>query len=311
MPSRASFTGFQRRFLLYWPGSRSAPRSKATRCCGWGSPPPVASLSEPLSIGLVGLIAAGHSGIPAMRGGSRRRWTRRAPTFLSPGHALHDARRAEAVGTHRREELPSARHQAQLRAGPDRCRAGRRRDESTRPPSLLRPDWPAPRAVAPFVATVHDVSSAPASRGAGTPTSAWSGPGQRGAHVPSSRYRDSPATRLRGIFGVPMDRIEVIHSGPGLTDARRPSRDGLLHPSGRTSSTCRRPGRTQERAVPDPGLRPGRPGSRPAPRWTRRRRLRRDPHPEVEQARHKDRVRLVQDASDRTSTRSTARRSRS
>ena len=70
--TRASFTGFPTAFLaLLLAGLAVRAAIEATRCCGWGRRPPVASLSEPLSIGLVGLIAAGHSGIPAMRGRSR------------------------------------------------------------------------------------------------------------------------------------------------------------------------------------------------------------------------------------------------
>ena len=84
--------------------------------------------------------------------------------------------------------------------------------------------------MAPFVATVHDVSSAPglARRRHAYKRLVWPWAARRArALVAVSRFAGEETARH---FGVPMDRIEVIHSGPGLTDVPPAERDGAAAP---------------------------------------------------------------------------------
>lgn len=149
----------------------------------------------------------------------------------------------------------------------------------------------------PFMATVHDVSSAPglARRRHAYKRLVWPWAARRArALVAVSQFAGEETARH---LGVPMDRIEVIHSGPGFTDAAPAGRDGAAPPerpyflyvgdlAGRKNVPFLIRAFDQADAAADLLL-VGRAD---------------DDYPEiraaVEHARHRERVRIVEDASD-------------
>lgn len=150
----------------------------------------------------------------------------------------------------------------------------------------------------PFVATVHDVSSAPglARRRHAYKRLVWPWAARRArALVAVSRFAGEETARH---LGVPMDRIEVIHSGPGLTEAPSAESDGAAAPErpyflyvGDLAGRKNVPFLIRAFDQADPGadlLLVGHVDDDYA-----------EIRAEVERARHRDRIRLVQDASDR------------
>jgi glycosyltransferase involved in cell wall biosynthesis len=150
----------------------------------------------------------------------------------------------------------------------------------------------------PFVATVHDVSSAPglARRRHAYKRLVWPWAARRArALVAVSRFAGEETARH---FGVPTDRIEVIHSGPGLTDAPPAERDGAAAPErpyflyvGDLAARKNVPFLIRAFDEADPAaelLLVGHADDDYA-----------EIRSEVEHARHGDRIHIVQDASDR------------
>jgi glycosyltransferase involved in cell wall biosynthesis len=150
----------------------------------------------------------------------------------------------------------------------------------------------------PFVATVHDVSSAPglARRRHAYKRLVWPWAARRArALVAVSRFAGEETARH---FGVPTDRIEVIHSGPGLTDVPPAERDGAAAPErpyflyvGDLAGRKNVPFLIRAFDQADPAaqlLLVGHADDDYA-----------EIRSEVERARHGDRIHIVQDASDR------------
>jgi glycosyltransferase involved in cell wall biosynthesis len=150
----------------------------------------------------------------------------------------------------------------------------------------------------PFVATVHDVSSAPglARRRHAYKRVVWPWAARHARRlVAVSRFAGEETAKQ---LGVPADRIEVIHSGPGLTDAPPAEQDGAAPPEkpyflyvGDLAGRKNVPFliRAFDQAdVAAELLLVGRADDDYA-----------EVRAEVDRARHGDRIRLVQDASDR------------
>ena len=147
------------------------------------------------------------------------------------------------------------------------------------------------------MATVHDVSSAPglARRRHAYKRLVWPWAARRArALVAVSQFAGEETARH---FGVPMDRVEVIHSGPGLTDVAPAGRDGAAAPerpyflyvgdlAGRKNVPFLIRAFDQADAAADLLL-VGRADDDYA-----------EIRAAVEHARHRERVRIVQDASD-------------
>ena len=150
----------------------------------------------------------------------------------------------------------------------------------------------------PFVATVHDVSSAPglARRRHAYKRFVWPWAARRARRlVAVSRFAGEETAKH---LGVPADRIEVIHSGPGLTEAPSAESDGTAAPErpyflyvGDLAGRKNVPFLIRAFDQADPRadlLLVGHADDDYA-----------EIRAEVERARHGDRIRLVQDASDR------------
>jgi glycosyltransferase involved in cell wall biosynthesis len=206
---------------------------------------------------------------------------------------------AEAVGAHRIAVQDFPLRSARLNAGPGRIAAEQAVAATRRAELLHFFDLTGPLLAPwrPFVATVHDVSSAPglARRRHAYKRLVWPWAARRArALVAVSRFAGEETARH---FGVPTDKIEVIHSGPGLTDDPPAGQDGAAVPerpyflyvgdlAGRKNVPFLVRAFDQAGAAADLLL-VGRADDDYA-----------EIRAEVERARHADRIRLVEDASD-------------
>jgi glycosyltransferase involved in cell wall biosynthesis len=139
---------------------------------------------------------------------------------------------AEAVGARRIAVKNFPLRGTRLNSGPGRIAAEQAVAATSRVDLLHFFDLTGPLLAPwrPFVATVHDVSSAPglARRRHGYKRLVWPWAARRArALVAVSRFAGEETARH---FGIPTDRIEVIHSGPGLTDVPQGGHDGAAAP---------------------------------------------------------------------------------
>lgn len=182
----------------------------------------------------MGLIAAGHSGIPRYARAVTRALDEASPDFPELKLTLFTTRDgAEGVGARRIAVKNFPLRGPRLNSGPGRIAAEQAVAATSRVDLLHFFDLTGPLLTPwrPFVATVHDVSSAPglARRRHAYKRFVWPWAVRRArALVAVSRFAGEETAQH---FGVPMDRIEVIHSGPGLTDAPSARQDGAAVPA--------------------------------------------------------------------------------
>lgn len=168
------------------------------------------------------MIAGGHSGIPRYARALTRALDEVSGEFPGLRLTLLTTRAgARAVDARRIAVKDFGLRGARLNAGPGRIAAEQVVAATRRADLLHFFDLTGPLLAPwkPFVATVHDVSSAPglARRRHAYKRFVWPWAARRArALVAVSQFAaDETAERL----GAPADKIEVIHSGPGLTDA--------------------------------------------------------------------------------------------
>jgi glycosyltransferase involved in cell wall biosynthesis len=178
------------------------------------------------------LIAGGHSGIPRYARALTRALDDVSGEFPDLSLTLLTTRAgARAVDAKRIAVKDFGLKGGLLNAGPGRIAAEQVVAATRRPDLLHFFDLTGPLLAPwrPFVATVHDVSSAPdlARRRHAYKRHVWPWAARRArALVAVSQFAaDETAQRL----GVPAEQIEVIHSGPGLTEAP-PTGDGAGAP---------------------------------------------------------------------------------
>jgi glycosyltransferase involved in cell wall biosynthesis len=249
----------------------------------------------------VGLIAGGRSGIPRYARALTRALDETSGEFPDLRLTLLTTRAgAEAVGARQIAVKDFRLQSARFNAGPGRI-AAEQAVASTRRADLMHFfDLTGPLLAPwrPFVATVHDVSSAPglARRRHSYKRLVWPWAARRArALVAVSRFAGEETA---GRLGVSADKIEVIYSGPGLTDSPPAAQDGAAAPEtpyflyvGDLAGRKNVPFliRAFDRAdLPAELLLVGRADDDSA-----------EIRAELEQARRGDRIRLVGDASDR------------
>jgi glycosyltransferase involved in cell wall biosynthesis len=178
--------------------------------------------SRPLSVGLVGLIAAGRSGVPRYAAALSRALDEVSGEFPDLRLSLLTTRAGrKAVGAEQIEVRDFGLGRRQFDQGPGRLGVEQVLAAASRADLLHFFDLTAP-VLAPwkrFVATAHDASipTGHMRRRHAYKRALWPWAARR-AHAlvaVSAFARDETAAR----FGVPAGKIEVIHSGPGLSDA--------------------------------------------------------------------------------------------
>ena len=178
--------------------------------------------SPPLSVGLVGLIAAGRSGIPRYATALARALDEVSTEFPALRLTLLTTRAGrEAVDAARIEVRDFGLDRRRFDQGSARVALEQVLTLANRSDLLHFFDLTAPLLAPwkPFVATVHDASIPTGHRRRRHAYKRalwpWAARRARALVAVSAFAREEAGAR----FGVPADKIEVIHSGPGLGDA--------------------------------------------------------------------------------------------
>jgi glycosyltransferase involved in cell wall biosynthesis len=179
------------------------------------------------------LIAAGHSGIPRYARALAQALDEASLDFPELQLTLITTRNgAESVGARRIAVKEFPLQSSRINAGPGRIAAEQAAAATNRADLLHFFDLTGPLLAPwrPFVATVHDVSSAPglARRRHVYKRIVWPWAARRSRRlVAVSRFAGEETAKH---LSVPADKIEVIHSGPGLTEAPPAESDGAAAP---------------------------------------------------------------------------------
>jgi glycosyltransferase involved in cell wall biosynthesis len=179
------------------------------------------------------LIAAGRSGIPRYARALTQALDDASPEFPELRLTLITTRDgAESVGARRIAVEHFPLQSRRLNAGPGRIAAEQAAAATKRADLLHFFDLTGPLLAPwrPFTATVHDVSSAPglARRRHAYKRIVWPWAARHARRlVAVSRFAGEETAKH---LGVPADKIEVIHSGPGLMAVSSAESDGAAAP---------------------------------------------------------------------------------
>jgi glycosyltransferase involved in cell wall biosynthesis len=187
------------------------------------------ALSRPLSVCLVGLVAGGRAGVARYAVSLVRALDEVGAEFPDLRLTLFTTRDgSEAVGARRIPVRTFGLSRARFNAGPPRIALEQVLAAASRADLLHFFDLTGPVLAPwrPFVATVHDVSlgAGLTRRRHGYKRALWPWAARRARAVVA--VSDFARREAAARFGIPVERIEAIYSGPGLSAMSHPGENG-------------------------------------------------------------------------------------